>query len=120
MKIIPLDIFNEDERGYASEYEQDRTGKHILVFTRAGITRGRHYHKGLSATKNPEIIVLISGTCIFTWRHINEQEVKSQTVIAPARIEIPALIWHELTADTDCTFIEFNSREEHSADTFYN
>lgn len=120
MKITPLDLVSQDDRGYVSEYEQSRTGNHLLVFTKEGIVRGQHYHKGLSASKNPEIIILLTGTCTFGWRHIESNTMQSQAVVAPARIEIPALTWHELKAETDCALIEFNSMEEHKADTFYN
>jgi dTDP-4-dehydrorhamnose 3,5-epimerase-like enzyme len=119
MTITQLEFVSKDDRGYVAEYVQNRTGNHLLVYTKAGIIRGKHYHKGVSASKDPEIIILISGTCVFSWRHIESEEVLSQTVQAPARIEIPVLIWHELRAETDCALIEFNSQEEHQADTFY-
>ena len=45
-----------DERGFTAEVEQERTGTHLIVFRKAGSISGRHYHKGLSNTKNPEIL----------------------------------------------------------------
>ena len=119
MTIIPLEPFNRDDRGYNCEYYHDRIGQHIIVFSKAGSVRGRHYHKGNSLNKNPEIIILLSGTCTFNWREPNSKNPKSETVSAPARIEIPPYTWHELIYQTDSAMIEMNSLSEHAADTFY-
>jgi hypothetical protein len=39
-------------------------------------------------------------------------------VIAPARVLIPAGIWHQTTAKTDIIFIELNSLADGSEDTY--
>jgi dTDP-4-dehydrorhamnose 3,5-epimerase-like enzyme len=119
MKIIPLEPFSRDDRGYVGEYYHDRIGQHLIVFCNAGAVRGRHYHKGISITKNPEILIVLSGKVIVNWRGLNETTVNSQFVPGPARIEIPAYTWHEFVAETECTFLELNSLSEHKADTFY-
>ena len=119
MKIEQLPLSGSDDRGYTAEYLHERSGQQLMLFRRAGSISGRHYHKGLSATKNPEILLLLSGTARFNWKHIDEAEVQTQQVQAPARIEVPALIWHEIVAETDCVMTELNSIEEHKADTFY-
>jgi hypothetical protein len=102
-----------------SEYYHDRIGQHLIVFCNAGAVRGRHYHKGISLTKNPEILILLSGKCTINWREVNTEKLHSQFVPGPARIEIPAYTWHEFVAETECTFMEMNSLSEHAADTFY-
>ena len=120
MRIIPLPPTGSDERGFVAEYLHDRTGQQLLVFTHAGKSRGRHYHKGLSPTKKPEVLFLFSGTCRLNWKHLEQDTpVASVIVKAPARVEIDPLEWHELVAITDCIFVELNSLEEHAADTFY-
>lgn len=119
IKITPIEPFSKDDRGTAAEYYHERTGQHLTVFSKAGAVRGRHYHKGNSLGKNPEILILLSGTCTFNWREINSPEVLSEKVAAPAKIEVPPYIWHELIAVTDCCFLELNSLSEHIADTFY-
>ncbi|RYZ56123.1 MAG: hypothetical protein EOP49_01185 [Sphingobacteriales bacterium] len=119
MKITPLDSFSRDDRGYISEYTHERTGQHLIVFSKAGAVRGGHYHKGLSPSKDPEITILLSGTCTFTWRLAGELDSQSAQVVAPARVEVPPGVWHALYADTDTSFIEMNSLDEHVADTFY-
>ena len=120
MKITPIAVKGTDERGFVAEYLHDRAGKQLLVFTHAGKQRGRHYHKGLSATKNPEVFFLYTGKCRLNWRNIQLGGVEESVVIeAPARVEIEPWEWHELIAETDCIFVELNSIEEHAADTFY-
>ncbi len=119
MKITPIAPFSNDDRGNVSEYYHERTGQHLIVFSKAGAVRGRHYHKGISYSKNPEIIILLSGTCTFHWREVGTKDIQSETVAAPAKIEVPPYIWHELIAVSDCSFLELNSLSEHVADTFY-
>lgn len=118
IKATPITPAGADERGYTAEFEQNRTGTHLIVFRKAGSISGRHYHKGLSETKNPEILILLSGTCTFNWKHIDDEEVQTAKYTGPIQFEIPPLIWHELIPDTDCTFMEQNSIAEHAADTF--
>lgn len=119
MKVTPIEPFSNDARGSVAEYYHDRTGLHLIVFSKAGSVRGRHYHKGISISKNPEVIVLLSGTCTINWRETSHTDCQTETVIGPARIEIQPYIWHELVAVTDCSFLELNSLSEHVADTFY-
>jgi hypothetical protein len=119
MTITSIALTGSDERGYTAEFEQMRTGKHLLLFRKAGTVNGRHYHKGLSATKDPEQFIIIHGTCRLSWRHIDETEMQTVVITGPAKLEIPPFTWHEIVTETDCTFLELNSLEEHVADTFY-
>lgn len=119
MKIIPLTTTGPDERGYTCEYFHERMGRQLLVFRKAGTVSGRHYHKGISLTKNPEIFILLHGNCVLNWRHVNETEIQTTMLTGPVRVDIPPYEWHEFIAETDCTYIELNSLAEHIADTFY-
>lgn len=116
--ITPLDKVGSDERGYTYEYFHERYGRHLICFRKAGSISGRHYHKGLSLTKDPEVLILASGNIQFNWRKANQSNTEQVFVEAPAKIDIPAYTWHEIIAITDCTFIELNSLSEHEADTF--
>lgn len=118
IKVTQIEPAGKDERGFTAEVMQDRTGTHLIVFRKAGTISGRHYHKGLSATKNPEILILLSGTCTFNWKHIDDNNIQTAEYTAPVKFEIPPLVWHELIPVTDCTFMEMNSIAEHAADTF--
>ena len=119
MKITPIETSSKDDRGTVSEYYHERTGQHLIVFSKIGSVRGRHYHKGISLSKNPEILILLSGTCTFNWCEAHGEELFTETVQAPAKVEVPPYVWHELIAVTDCSILEMNSLSEHIADTFY-
>lgn len=121
MTIQELKLAGNDDRGYTAEYTPKRTGTQLIVHRIAGSVSGRHYHKGISAAKDPEILVLLHGRCVFSWFDVTKENKTpaSLTLTGPIQLEIPANTWHEVVAETDCTFIEFNSIEEHKADTFY-
>lgn len=116
--ITPLDKIGEDERGYTYEYFHERYGRHLICFRKAGSVSGRHYHKGLSLTKNPEIIVLLHGVMTLNYRNVNDTAIQSMQIEGPLKIEIPPYIWHEFINVSDCSFLELNSLSEHQADTF--
>lgn len=119
MKIMKIEISGHDDRGYTAEYYHERIGQSLIVFRKAGTVSGRHYHKGLSLTKNPEIFYLLHGECTLNWRSINEAEVQTTTLTGPVKLEIKPYTWHELIMLTDCTCLELNSIDEHKKDTFY-
>lgn len=118
MQIKTLEPFNRDDRGFNCEYDHDRTGNHVLVYSKPGAVRGGHYHRGLSATKDPEIVILCSGRCTIKWK-VAGGELQSQTVDGPARIEIPPMTWHQFFFETESVMFEMNSLAEHADDTFY-
>lgn len=117
--ITPLDKIGSDERGYTYEYFHERYGRHLICFRKAESVSGRHYHKGLSLTKNPEIIILLHGKLMLNYRNVNDKGVIGMEVEGPVKIEIPTYVWHEFVSITDCVFLELNSLSEHEADTFY-
>jgi dTDP-4-dehydrorhamnose 3,5-epimerase-like enzyme len=116
--VTPLDKIGSDERGYTYEYFHERYGRHLICFRKAGSVSGRHYHKGLSLTKNPEIIILLHGELSVNYRNVNDTTVVTTKIEGPVKIEIPPYVWHEFISITDCVFIELNSLSEHQADTF--
>lgn len=119
MVITPLEPFHRDDRGYNCEYFQDRTGNHVLVYSKPGAVRGGHYHKGISPTKNPEIIILLSGNCTIKWKAKDDTLLKEELVQGPARVEIPPFTWHQFIFNTESVMVEMNSLSDHAADTFY-
>jgi hypothetical protein len=119
IKVEPLITQMQNERGTNYSYMHDRNGTQLLIFRNAGSISGRHYHKGFSSTKNPEILMLLSGKCTLNCFHIETHEKISIDIDFPAKIYISALVWHEVIALTDICMIEMNSIEEHISDTFY-
>lgn len=115
--ITPLELKGEDNRGRNYEWATFRTGTFILCYRNAGSSSGQHYHNGHSDYKNPEIMYLLSGRAAIHWCPIEETAIRTDVVEAPARVEIPVRIWHELEAITDCSFIELNTLEDVKIDS---
>lgn len=118
IQVHPIDVKAVDERGALHYFATERTGEFLLVYRNAGTISGQHYHKGISASKNPEDMLLVQGKADLHWKDLETKEEKTIHLIAPIRVKIPANIWHELTAITDIVFIELNSLSEGSEDTF--
>lgn len=115
--ITSLEMRGQDERGQNFDWQCFRTGTFIFCTRKAGSSSGQHYHQGNSEYKNPEIMYLLTGTADIHWSPLHASDIRTIRVEAPARIEIPVMIWHELEAVTDCTFIELNSLEDVRADS---
>ena len=118
VRITPLELIGTDDRGYTCEYFHERMGRHLVIFRKAGTLSGNHYHKGASLSKQPEILILLSGTAIFRYGNIQERAVIRIELDVPSKIEIDPYVWHELETKTDCTLIELGSLSEHNADTY--
>jgi dTDP-4-dehydrorhamnose 3,5-epimerase-like enzyme len=118
VQVHPIDVKAVDERGALHYFSTDRTGEFLLVYRNAGTVSGQHYHKGFSAGKNPEDMLLVQGKAALHWKDLETKEEKTIQLVAPIRVKIPANIWHELIAITEIVFIELNSLSEGSEDTF--
>lgn len=115
--VTPLTLIGRDERGASYIWNATRTGNFIVCFRNAGSSSGQHYHKGKSNNKNPEILYLLTGTAALHWCPMGEKEIRVTEVIAPAKVEVPINVWHELIAVTDCSFLELNSLEDVQQDS---
>ena len=118
IEITKIDLKAVDERGALHYFSTDRSGEFLLVYRNKGSISGQHYHKGISANKNPEDMLLVQGSLLLQWKEIEGTENGEVEVIAPARVLIPAGIWHQTTAQTDIVFIELNSLVDGSEDTY--
>jgi dTDP-4-dehydrorhamnose 3,5-epimerase-like enzyme len=118
IEITKIDVKAVDERGALHYFSTDRSGEFLLVYRNKGSISGQHYHKGNSANKNPEDMLLVQGSLLLQWKEIEGTENGEVEVIAPARVLIPAGIWHQTTAQTDIVFIELNSLADGSEDTY--
>ena len=118
VSVSKIDVKAIDERGALHYFATDRTGEFLLVYRNAGTVSGQHYHKGISAGKHPEDMLLVQGKADLHWKDLATKEEKTIQLIAPTRVKIPANIWHELIAITDVVYIELNSLSEGSDDTF--
>lgn len=110
----------EDERGPTHYFDTDRSTQFVCGFRKAGSVSARHYHKGLSVGKNPEVLVLFQGEITINWFDVRNPEIKgSQKVAAPALVTVYPYAWHEVLADTDMIFLEQNTLEDGRSDTFW-
>ncbi len=116
--INPIDVKAVDDRGALHYFSTDRTGEFLLVYRKAGTVSGQHYHKGVSAGKNPEDMLLVQGTASLHWKNLKTNEEETVALIAPVRVLIQANVWHALTAITDIVFVELNSLADGSEDTY--
>tara|TARA_B100000780_G_C21123893_1_gene455568 strand:+ start:2114 stop:2485 length:372 start_codon:yes stop_codon:yes gene_type:complete len=119
VEIKPLDLIGENEKGRTFGFETlARTG-FIFAERKKGSVNGNHYHKGISEGKNPEILLLTSGKIELEVKEVNGNESQKHILDAPLLLEFKPFTIHTVTALTDIQFLEFNSIEEHKADTFY-
>ena len=116
--ITPINLKAADERGTLHYFSTERTGEFLLVYRNAGSVSGEHYHKGISAGKNPEDMLLVQGKASLHWKDLNTNKEETVELIAPIRVLIQPNVWHALTAITDIVFVELNSLEDGSEDTY--
>ena len=118
VSVSTIDVKAIDERGALHYFSTDRTGEFLLVYRKAGTISGQHYHKGNSAGKNPEEMLLVQGSITMNWKNLQTNVSDTITIEAPSRVIIEANVWHEVKALTDIIFIELNSLAEGSEDTY--
>lgn len=80
---------------------------------------GNHWHKGVSSTKNPEVLLFISGRMTMWVSDVDGGNKEEVDLRAPLKLKIYPHVLHSFKAETDCVFLEFNSLDEHVADTYY-
>lgn len=118
VNISTISIKAEDERGALHYFTTDRSGEYLLVYRNKGSISGQHYHKGLHRGKNPEDMLLLSGSIQLEWKDLLNNVSGTEQVNAPSRITITPNVWHQVEAITDIIFIELNSLQEGSEDTY--
>jgi len=118
VSVSKIEVKAIDERGALHYFSTNRTGEFLLVYRKAGTISGQHYHKGNSAGKNPEEMLLVQGSLTMNWKNLETNASDTITIEAPSRVIIDANVWHEVKALTDIIFIELNSLAEGSEDTY--
>ena len=118
VSVSKIEVKAIDERGALHYFSTNRTGEFLLVYRKAGTISGQHYHKGNSAGKNPEEMLLMQGSLTMNWKNLETNASDTITIEAPSRVIIEANVWHEVKALTDIIFIELNSLVEGSEDTY--
>jgi dTDP-4-dehydrorhamnose 3,5-epimerase-like enzyme len=116
--VEPLALIGSDERGATFVFDNDRTGQFIVVHRKKGSISGRQFHKGRTAHKNPEKLLIMQGTARLNWRDTRSEATGSALVEGPAMVQVPAYVWHELVAETDFVMLELNALADGQGDTF--
>lgn len=118
-QIENLNLLSENDKGITYTFDERPTSGFLLASRKAGALFGNHWHKGDSETKNPEILLFISGEMTMWISETDGSNEKKVDLQAPLKLKIYPDALHRFEAVTDCTFLEFNSLEEHVADTYY-
>jgi dTDP-4-dehydrorhamnose 3,5-epimerase-like enzyme len=118
-EIQELNLLSTNNNGSTYELAAIKSEGYLLATRSAGTTSGNHWHNGQPVAKNPESLLLIKGSVKLSLKHIKTEEQVQLKIVAPKMIKIMPQVLHKLEAITDIIFLEFNSLEEHKADTFY-
>ena len=119
VEIKSLDLIGENEKGKTFGFETIARSGFIFAERKKDTVSGNHFHQGISHSKNPEILLLTSGKIELNVSSIDGENSQSFILESPKLIEIKPNTLHTVIALTDIQFLEFNSLEEHKADTFY-
>ncbi len=107
-KIYPVDP--EDPRGltYEVKFPDEVNIKQVTIYSRRkGVKFGGHFHKGEDSSKNPEIILVVSGRIRATLFHDGNESV--ETLETGGRLTIYPDTLHSLEALEDTILLEFRS-----------
>lgn len=116
--ITSLNLVGAGERGNTYDFSLRETSDFIYITRIAGSMNGNTYHEGVSDKTNPKIFILLSGEIEFYYRHIEETELTTQKVTAPAKIEIQPKVTHAMKAITDITVLECNGFKDIANDRY--
>ena len=120
VEVYPLETVGNNDKGQTLALPQMIRDRGMLsAFRYAGSINGKHFHKGLRPEKDPEILILLSGTAELFFQNLLTDQSETQHLSSPSAIHIYPWIWHELKAITDIQFVELNSLKAHEHDTFY-
>lgn len=120
IRVETLPKIAEDERGPTHYFNTERSTQFVCGFRKAGSVSARHYHKGLSIGKNPEVLVLFQGEITINWYDVRNKEINgTEKVSAPALVTVLPYAWHEVIAESDMIFLEQNTLEDGKVDTFW-
>lgn len=118
-KVEDLSLLGEDERGSTYELMTRPTGGFLFASRKKGAVSGNHWHEGKSASKNPEILFLISGEMKVDIKDLESGEEGVFEISGPVKVSVYPRALHTFTSLSDCSFLEFNSLAEHKADAHY-
>jgi len=117
VKVTPLIKIGSDERGATFVFDTERTGQFMVAHRKAGSVSGNHYHTAKHPSKQPEKLIMMSGTATLDWRDLASGATGTETLIGPAEVWIAPNVWHKVTAVTDFVMLELNGMDAGVGDT---
>lgn len=119
VKLYPLETIGNNEKGHTLSLPDTIQNRGMLsAFRYAGSVNGGHFHKGVSSEKDPEMLILLSGTAELFYKDLTTNQSATKHLSEPLLIHIYPYIWHELKALTNIQFVEMNGLLSHEIDTF--
>lgn len=116
--ITKLEPFKNDKRGLAFDFELRESNYIVALYRNKGSISGLHYHKGAFKSKSPEIFYLAKGKIKLIVKDMNTNKQEEYIIDEYTKLEIPAMIYHEVHALTDIILIEFNcENDDYKSDT---
>lgn len=120
IKIIKITPQQPDERGLAYAFSTRNSSFFNVLKRKKGSISGKHYHKGFSKSKSPEILYLIEGKAKMFVKEVESGIIEEFFIEENNLIKIPAWIYHEVHAITDIIFLEIYIEEsDFKKDTYY-
>jgi len=110
VRVTPFNLIGEDERGTTADFSLPRKqDQFIFIIRKKGTVSGNTYHEGKSEATNPKIFLLLSGKIIFSYRKVSEKQVTTETIQAPAMIEIAPYVTHQVEVIEEALLLECNA-----------
>lgn len=116
IKVTPIHLIGEDERGTTHDFSIRESSDFVLIQRKAGTISGNSYHEGKKKGTSPKTFVLLLGTILFKYRHIEDKQYHETMIEYPAIIEVKPLVTHSVEALSDISMLECNSIQEIQAD----
>jgi len=92
--------------------------KWIYLILKKGCIAGEHYHKGLVASKNPEINIILKGKVEYYLKDLKSGKTEKVIIEAPKIIKIYPFVYHEIKAIEETLFLEPFDEEAVKRDRF--
>ena len=118
VEIKPLNQIGNDERGKTSTFSIRETKNFVLIQRVKGSLSGNTYHKGISPNTNPKIFILLNGSIMFRYRHVNDTKHDEIHLSEPSLIYVHPYVAHSVEALEDIMMLECNSIEDIKDDRY--
>ncbi|UCG95377.1 MAG: hypothetical protein JSV92_05055 [archaeon] len=112
IKIKKMEPYRDTEKGSDRAFSTRDTGYIVVLHRNKGFVSGKHYHKGKSTSKSPEILYLVKGRIRIITKDIETGETEEHEASDNSLIEIPSGIYHEVHHLTDTIILELCTSEE--------